>query len=183
MKSKLIGQKLWTPTRTRPTRSSRPSPDQNLTDRLHSDSPSTCSSTSPPRRHLFDSSMSNHFYLYVPVIGQFALHTSSTSTAFGLSTSCQQMLHFYQIVIYPCDKGKSNAFSSFHSGQVRSIPTLYSHDSSINLSSSNHNPNHTSSWTRSTPRCSSCSCLFGFTTEGKSSTTPLSVIGLHSMSS
>ena len=43
--------------------------------------------------------------------------------------------------------------------------------------------NHTSSWTRSTPRCSSCSCLFGFTTEGKSSTTPLSVIGLHSMSS
>ena len=43
--------------------------------------------------------------------------------------------------------------------------------------------NHTSSWTRSTPRCSSCSCLFGFTTEGKSSTIPLSVIGLHSMSS
>ena len=32
-------------------RSSRPSPDQNLTDRLHSASPSTCSSTYPPRRH------------------------------------------------------------------------------------------------------------------------------------
>ena len=104
--------------------------------------------------------------------------------AFRLSTSCQQMLHFYQIVIYPCDKGKSKAFSSYHSGEVRSIPpTLYSHDSSMNLSSSYHSSTHTSSWTRSTPRCSSFSCLFGFTTEGKSSTTPLSDIGLYSISS
>ena len=103
--------------------------------------------------------------------------------ALGPSSSFQQKLHFYQIVINYY--GKFKDLRSYRSGKGRSVPAaLYSHDSTKYLSSSNHNSSQSSSWTRSTPKCLSCRCLFGFVKEGYGSTTPLSdMVAFDSMSS
>ena len=65
--------------------------------------------------------------------------------ALGPSSSFQQKLHFYQIVINYY--GKFKDLRSYRSGKGRSVPAaLYSHDSTKYLSSSNHNPSQSSSW-------------------------------------